>query len=142
MFEKIVLALDGSEGSKRAVPVAVELAEREGAAIVIAHVDERVAAKGGPASARLDESGLEADLERQAKEIKTEHSIDTRVESSVVVLGGPATGIVEIADRVDADLIVVGTQGRTGVAGLVVGGVTHRLLHIAHCPVLVVPPHV
>ena len=56
-----------------------------------------------------------------------------------VMLGGPAHAIEEIADRADADLIVVGTRGHSSVAGLLLGSVTHRLLHIAHRPVLVVP---
>jgi hypothetical protein len=47
VFKTIVLALDGSENSQRATPVAVELAKQNGGKIVIAHVEERIAAKGG-----------------------------------------------------------------------------------------------
>ena len=47
MFNTIVVGLDGSEGSRRAVPVASDLAERYGARVVLVHVDERIAAKGG-----------------------------------------------------------------------------------------------
>lgn len=46
-FKTIVLALDGSENSQRATPVAAELAKQNGGKIVIAHVEERIAAKGG-----------------------------------------------------------------------------------------------
>ena len=56
------------------------------------------------------------------------------------MLGGPAQAIEEIADEARADLIVVGTRGHSPVAGLLLGSVTQRLLHIAGRPVVVVPP--
>jgi nucleotide-binding universal stress UspA family protein len=55
------------------------------------------------------------------------------------VLGGPAPAILNIAHEAGADLIVVGTRGRSAVAGLLVGSVAHRLLHLSDLPVLVVP---
>ena len=57
-----------------------------------------------------------------------------------VMVGGAARPIAAIAGDVDADLIVVGTRGHSGLAGIVLGSVTQRLLHLAHQPVLAVPP--
>ena len=54
--------------------------------------------------------------------------------------GGPAHAIADAAKEVGADLIVVGTRGHTALGGLLLGSVTNRLLHIAPCPVLAVPP--
>ncbi len=66
MFKTIVLALDGSDGAKQAIPVAAELAEKEKAKIVIAHVTEYVAAKGGELS-RVDEDQVRAEIAQEAK---------------------------------------------------------------------------
>jgi nucleotide-binding universal stress UspA family protein len=47
MFRTIVVALDGSEGSEKAVPIAMKLAKRDKAKLVIAHVEQEVAGNGG-----------------------------------------------------------------------------------------------
>jgi nucleotide-binding universal stress UspA family protein len=137
MFKTIVLALDGSEASQKATPVAAELARENGARIVIAHIEEDVVGKGGgPVAATEDE--IQAEIRKRAEELSAD-GIDTSVEMRNVTLGGPAHPIAEIADNAGADLIVVGTHGHTAVGGMLLGSVTQRLLHIAHCPVLAVP---
>ena len=138
MFKTIVLGLDGSDNSKAAIAPAVELARQNGGRIVIAHVDERIAAKGDMPSLRADEEEIKASIAGEAARI-TADGVDATVENAEVVLGGPAHSIAEIADSVAADLIVIGTTGRSRVAGLLLGGVAGRLLHIAKRPVLVVP---
>jgi nucleotide-binding universal stress UspA family protein len=138
MFKTIVLALDGSEASRQAIPLAAELAKRDGAKIVVAHVEEDVVGKGGgPIHATEDE--IQDEIRREAEEL-SQNGIQTSVEMRAVMLGGPAHPIAEIADEANADLIVAGTRGHSQIAGLLVGSVTQRLLHIAHRPVLVVPP--
>lgn len=132
-----MLALDGSDGSARAVPLAVELARHDNAKIVIAHVEEDVVGKGGgPLLATEDE--IQAEIRRRAQELSAQ-GVETSVEMRRVVLGGPAHAIEDIADEAGADLIVVGTRGHSPVAGLLLGSITQRLLHIADRPVLVVP---
>lgn len=137
MFRTIVLGLDGSEGANRALPFASALVQREGGKLVIAHVEEDIVGKGGgPIHATEDET--QADIRRQADEL-AEAGIETSVEMSSVFLGGPAPAIAKIADRVGADLIVVGSRGHSAAIGVVLGSVAERLPHVAHQPVLVVP---
>jgi nucleotide-binding universal stress UspA family protein len=138
VFRTIVLALDGSEGSRRAAPIAVELAKRDNARLVLVHVEEWIAAKGG-APLHANEEEIRNEIEQQAREM-SEQGIDAEVKVVDIQIGGPAHPIAEIAKQEDADLIVVGTRGHTATAGLLVGGVTQRLLHIAHRSVLAVPP--
>ena len=53
--------------------------------------------------------------------------------------GGPAHVLANQAEKSGADVIIVGTRGHTGLAGLLLGSVTQRLLHISPCPVMAVP---
>jgi nucleotide-binding universal stress UspA family protein len=138
MFKTIVLATDGSDGAGKAERVAVELARQNGAKLVLAHIDERIAAKGDMPSVTPHEEETKSDVEAKAKSLSSE-GVDASVEIGTVVLGGPGAAIVEIADRVGADLIVAGTRGRSSITGLLLGSVTHRLLHISKLPVLAVP---
>jgi len=70
----------------------------------------------------------------------SDQGIEASVQMSEITLGGPAHAIAEIANEANADVIVVGTRGYSTVLGLLLGGVTQRLLHIADRPVLAVPP--
>jgi nucleotide-binding universal stress UspA family protein len=128
MFNRIAVALNGSEQSRQALSYAVELARRDNASIVIAHVEDRICGERG-SSSQAAEDQVEADIQHQA-DVLSSQGIDAEVEMSDVLFGGPAHGIEEIADNTAADLIVVGT---------LLGTVTQKLLHITRRPVLVVP---
>jgi nucleotide-binding universal stress UspA family protein len=138
-FRTIILGLDGSAGCRPAVPVAADLARRYGAKIVIVHVDERVAAKGGVVPVRVDEDEIQAELKKLAAELSDE-GIEVSVETLKVILGGPAHAIEHLAEEIEADLIVVGRRGHSPVVGLLLGSVALRLLGISKRPVLAVPP--
>jgi nucleotide-binding universal stress UspA family protein len=138
MFESIVLALDGSELSDRAVPVAAELAKQSGGRIVVAHVDERTVVKGDMPPVHPDEAELIERVKGQAEKLSA-GGIESTVELRSSVLGGAAPAIAGIASEVDAGVIVVGSRGQSALAGIVLGSVAHKLLHIAGRPVLVVP---
>lgn len=133
MFKTIVVALDGSERAQRAASVAAEIAKRDGAKLVIAHVNERTIGKGG-GDLRADEEQVAAQIQSQANELGA-----ASVETRDVMVGGPAHAIAEVAAEADADLIVAATRGQNPISGLFLGSVTQRLLHLAKCPVLVVP---
>ena len=139
MFKTIVVAADGSEDSKRGLALAADLARESQGRLVIAHVEQEVAGKGiAPIPPTEDE--IQAEIRKKARKL-SEEGIEADVQMTTIRLGGPAHSIVEIADREDADLIVVGSRGHTPLGELLLGSVTHRLLHLAHQPVLVAPRH-
>jgi nucleotide-binding universal stress UspA family protein len=139
MFSKIVLALDGSEPSDRVLPVAQEVAAPGSVRIDIVHVREVMPGRAGGLTVRADENELEAKVRDQAKELSAA-GYDTHLHVEATVSGGPAQVIATVAGQVQADVIVIGTRGHAPVAGLLLGSVTQRLLHIAPCPVLAIPP--
>jgi len=55
-----------------------------------------------------------------------------------MINGRPSTGLVEIADEVDAQMIVVGSYGEKPLKGALIGSTAHKLLHLSERPVLVV----
>jgi nucleotide-binding universal stress UspA family protein len=140
MFSKIVLALDGSDPSERVVPVARELAAPGSAQIDIVHVRELIAGRGGGQTLRANEDDLEHRVHGLAKEL-SDAGYDVHLHVETTVGGGPAQVIAQIAEKTGAEVILIGTRGHAPVAGLLLGSVTQRLLHIAPCPVLAIPPH-
>ncbi len=138
MFKKIAVALDGSENSERAIPLAVELAEHDDAELLFIHIDEHLVGKAGDLPVNPDEPEVIAKIRRRADELSAE-GIKTGVETKTVRLGGPAHVIASIADDEGADLIIAGRRGHSPIAGLLLGSVAQRLLQVASQPVLAVP---
>lgn len=140
MFKSIVWATDGSKEAEQAMRYVTDLALREDAVVTIAHIVERL--EGGGATGpprRADEADVQANLKRLTKRLEKQG-----VEASLRICGEvgvkPAPEIAKIARESGADLVVVGTRGRSAVAGVLLGSVAYRLLHLAPCPVLAVPP--
>ena len=143
MIKRIVLALDGSPESEYALPIAQELALATGAAITVVHVREMMLAPVvGGVPRRIDAEEVE---ERVASDVADLVNAGVDAELQIVTStysGGPAHDINDVAEQVDAGLIVVGTRGFGVIKGMLVGSVAHRLPYVAKCPVLTVPfPH-
>ena len=137
MFETVVLGLDGSESSDKALEYATELAKEHGSKIHVVHVIELVAGRGG-GTAHVNEDELKLKIRRQVDELG-EAGIATELEMHSAMVGGPAHVIADVAVRVEADVIVTGSRGHAAYAGILLGSVAQRLLHLAHCPMLIVP---
>lgn len=129
MYKTIVVALDESEGSVAALPYAVNLARRDASALVVAH-----------ARTHALETSQEAMLTQTVEGLRS-GGIDARLEIQTSLVEKVANFLSDVATEVDADLIVIAGRGRSALAGAVLGSVTQRLLHVAPCPVLVVPMH-
>jgi nucleotide-binding universal stress UspA family protein len=139
MFKVIIWATDGSTAAEQALPYAKGLAKADGARLVVVHVDEFWVGRHIVYSLDADEAEIQAAIRKQVEDLKRE-GFDVVLQASRVRMGGAAHVIAEIAKQEGADLIVAGTRGLGPVSGLLLGSVTHRLVQVARCPVLVVPP--
>jgi nucleotide-binding universal stress UspA family protein len=153
MVRHLLVPIDGSELSDGAVHTALELAKPLGARVSFFHVqpsyygrpdvaiygeglvlDPALSEQFSQANARFAATILEAAME-QARAAGVEASSDTAVSPLV------HEAILEAAERLGCDLIAMASHGRRGLAGLLIGSETQRLLTHAKLPVLVIPAH-
>jgi nucleotide-binding universal stress UspA family protein len=136
MFDRIVLAIDGSEPSRRAQEAAAKLAGLAGSDVLVLHVRELdPMGRAGPIS--LERPSEAADLVTRVVAELLAHGINARGQAFAAISGHIAPQIIETAKTENADLIVLGTRGHSDFAALLVGSVAHKVIHHAHCPVLV-----
>ena len=136
MYDRIVIAVDGSDEARRAAGRGLQIARAFDASVTVLHVIDRKALRLAESSekTRLRERGQNA-----ITEIETLASDLGLSVTAELAEGSPTVRICECARGQDADLIVVGRQGLTGVRRRLLGGVTEQILHRSDCPVLVVP---
>ena len=104
--------------------------------MIVTHVHELAIGRWG--SMRIDDNGGDTFAEAIVKGL-VDGGIDARVETREAHYGQVAQALSAAAEEFDADMIVVGSRGRSDVAALAIGSVSHKLLHLARRPVLVVP---
>jgi nucleotide-binding universal stress UspA family protein len=147
MAGRIVVGVDGSAGSDTALAWAIDEARLRGASIEAVHAwtYPYVADVAYMARAALDRG----DLENTAKEVVTDALRRMAGEGpgsggegvaihAAVVEGSAAHALTEAA--AGADMVVLGTRGRGGFAGLLLGSVSQQVSHHSPCPVVIVPP--
>ena len=133
---KIIVGYDGSEPARRAVERAGDLASSNGGSVVVVSTAE-VHASGVHGAQPLDTDEVEerrAELDEAAAALKQRGVGYELVEGR----GEPAEAIVQAAKDSGADLVVVGTSGKTGLKRALMGSVSTAVVHEAPCDVLVV----
>jgi nucleotide-binding universal stress UspA family protein len=135
MFDRIAVAVDGSTCSMRAVELAGALALTGGADVVVIHLAEVITAWTFAVEA---ETPVEAtDLADHAVRTLKDRGVSARAEVRACARGTVAPSIVEAARDADAELIVMGSRGLGDFAGLLLGSVAHKVLHLSEVPVLI-----
>ena len=140
-FEMILVPVDFSDHSKEALDIAIQLAELWGSTIHLLHCYHIQTAGISPYGIVLP-SGYYADIRDAAEkrlndwhEKVSEEGI--KVESTLSA-DSPSLAINPAAEEIEADLIVMGTRGLSGLKHAMLGSVAERIVRLAPCPVLTV----
>lgn len=136
--ERIVVGVDGSAPSIKALEWAVEQARRTSAKVEAVQAWEVPTMYGSgmmvlPGGEEFDKSA------RQSLEAAVNHALGTRADVEIeyhTVGGHPAKSLIDISEG--ADLLVVGSRGHGGFVGMLVGSVSHYVVSHATCPVVIV----
>jgi len=143
-IRRILVPVDFSEHAEAVVDWAAHLAEEHGSQIVLLHVYhlpvEFRQVEGAYLPADFWTSMKDAAKEElsQYGERLRERGLDVK---EVTREGYPATAIEEEIEEINADLVIIGSRGRTGLAHLLLGSIAERVVQKARCPVLTVKTH-
>jgi len=134
----ILVAYDGSEIARRAVSWAIQLAKALGAKLYVLYVvnvppEVRAFLTAGTILNEALKSGMKV-----LEQIKPDLDKEGVRYDLVVEIGDPGEKIVEFADKINADLIVMGHRGLSGIKKLLVGSVCDKVIKCSNRPVLVV----
>jgi len=142
---KVLVAVDGSPSSQRALEAAAVLAKGLDVGLVVVHVvyipsltwSMGVSGSAVPTQ-RIEDDAAKAGEELLERAVRTAKGLGAAAKAELVTdLISPAEGIVQLAERDGADIIVVGTRGNEGFKKLLLGSVANSVLHYARCSVLV-----
>jgi len=140
MYKKILIATDGSKNSERAVQHGIKLAKPLNAEVIGTYIIDISAFLTLPETVVWDnvKDLLHKEGEKAAEFIKKEAEKEGVRVKTIVKEGSPSKDIVEIAEKENADVIIVGTAGRTGLDRFLLGSISEKVVRTAKCPVIVI----
>lgn len=140
VFKNVLIPFDGSESSKEALNVGLEIAKSFEAKVSLVTVEEYVPHFAGDIGEVKEEKELQNNysrrIQRQAREAAKLKSLD--FDRADVLVGHVAQSIINHAKTIQADLIVMGHSGRSGVWGMFLGSTADKVSRYAHCTVTIV----
>jgi nucleotide-binding universal stress UspA family protein len=138
LFEKVMVAIDGSPYTESALLAAEGLAAKAGCEIEVVHVHEH--------DSTPSKAGMGPDLERSDEAQALVDGAVARLKTQGVTVTGRVLhaqtrnvvrAIIEAADDAGADMIIVGRRGLSSFTAMIVGSVSNKLIHVARVPIMV-----
>ena len=141
-IQTILVPTDFSEYAEYAFTWALQMAAEWQAKVVLLHAAAPISLLVFPDSVYLPdlrrlEADILADAEKRLAECAAKKGDSAVIVETRVVIGEPVHEICQSAGREQADLIIMGSHGRTGLSHLLLGSVAERVIRHAPCPVLV-----
>ncbi|WP_018124419.1 universal stress protein [Desulfovibrio oxyclinae] len=136
--KRILLPVDGSRHSDAAATSAVDMAKSSNAEILLLVCRKPVPNELGEPNVQWVLNHYTQDAENILSAYRERFDRQDVVYRDRIVGGRPGEVIADVAKAEDCDIIVMGSKGKSDLEGLLLGSVTHKVLHTAHCPVLVV----
>jgi nucleotide-binding universal stress UspA family protein len=137
-LDKILVPVDGSEYSYKAAQFSTSCAKQFNSTVIILHCHKSDFCYAND----IDYDEIHARMEEKAEDLLDcyrEVYDKEGIKHWEIIPDPPAAqAIVKIAGKEEVDMIIMGTHGRTDLQGLLLGSVTHKVLHLANCPVLIV----
>jgi nucleotide-binding universal stress UspA family protein len=151
-FNKILVSIDGSKESLDAADYGLSLAKLFNAVVTVIHVLPQEIRYGydsvdaiqpdipsTPVKGIVELSKQEVQAKLLSKIMEKAKEMDVNLQADIIVATrSVASEIVDYADKLDADLIIAGTRGRSGLKRILLGSVASEILRYADCPVLIV----
>lgn len=140
MSERIVVGIDDSQGSRSAVAWALREAELRGATITAVHTWTMPWSEGFNTEWAVDKAAFEAEARSMMTGIIDQARSDAGGEVAVdlIVVDGVSAVAALIETSAGADLLVVGSRGRSALTGFALGSVSAACAHRSECPVVIV----
>jgi nucleotide-binding universal stress UspA family protein len=143
-LKRILVPIDFSECSQKALQYALPLARQFGARLLVVYVmpaNYFVGSEFGPVDFPVPEAEWREQSRKELEAMARREIGETAAFDAVVLQGQPAHEIAACAQEQQASLIVISTHGRTGLRHVLVGSVAENVVRYAPCPVLVVREH-
>jgi len=136
MYDRLLAAVDDSEVSPRVIAAAKELASLSQGQVWVLHLREREFGRLGLTPIESDDEAQEP--VKAGVDALTQAGIDAHGEVRETVFGHAAREIVKDAQEHDADIIIMGSRGRSELTGAILGSTAHKVIHLTDRPVMVV----
>ena len=137
MYDRLLVAVDHSEVSPRVIAAAKELALLSKGKVWVLHLLEKeVYAQLGDVPSESDQEADQA--VKEGVDALKQAGVDAEGEIRPTTFGQAAREILADAKEHDADVVIMGSRGRSDFAGAILGSTAHKVIHLADRPVLVI----